>query len=262
MSLPVPEPGLSHVAARAAGSQPPAGSPATNFHLVSYFLGLTTALLIAGGALWLLNRPDPPAVVLAPPPTPAPTATSLPTATPAPIAVFVSGEVGAPGLYELAPGARIGDALVAAGGLLPGADPAAINQAQQLWDGAQLHVGPAPTATPALAPLPAPDAGPAVAPVVVDSTAPATGLSLALPTPTPLTTGSVSGDASDAGAGGGLVNLNSATAAELDSLPGIGPSKAQAIIDNRPFATVDELDSVPGIGASTLEQLRPLVTAP
>jgi competence protein ComEA len=260
MSLPVPEPGLSRVAAHAAGSQPPVERPAPNFHLASYFLGLTTALLIAGGALWLLNRPDPPAVVLAPPPTPAPTATPLPTATPAPIAVFVSGEVQAPGLYELSPGARIGDALAAAGGLLAGADPAAINQAQQLWDGAQLHVGPAPTATPALASTPAPDAGPTMAPVVVDGAAPASGLSLALPTPTPLNAGGVSGVAN--GGGGGLVNLNSATAVELDSLPGIGPSKAQAIIDNRPYATVDDLDSVPGIGASTLEQLRPLVTAP
>jgi competence protein ComEA len=81
-----------------------------------------------------------------------------------------------------------------------------------------------------------------------------------LPTPTPLNAGGVSGGAN--GGGGGLVNLNSATAVELDSLPGIGPSKAQAIIDNRPYATVDDLDSVPGIGASTLEQLRPLVTAP
>jgi competence protein ComEA len=56
------------------------------------------------------------------------------------------------------------------------------------------------------------------------------------------------------------VNVNSATAAELEALPGIGPAKAQAIIENRPYAAVDELDRVPGIGPATLERLRPLVT--
>ena len=57
-----------------------------------------------------------------------------------------------------------------------------------------------------------------------------------------------------------MVNLNTATATDLETLPGIGPSKAAAIIANRPYSTVDDLDKVPGIGPSTLEQLRPLVT--
>ena len=61
---------------------------------------------------------------------------------------------------------------------------------------------------------------------------------------------------------GELVNLNTATAGELESLPGIGPSKAAAIIENRPYATIDELERVPGIGAKTVAQLRDRVTAP
>ena len=57
-----------------------------------------------------------------------------------------------------------------------------------------------------------------------------------------------------------LINVNTAGGAELESLPGIGPTKAQAIIANRPYATIDELDRVPGIGPATLEQIRPHVT--
>ena len=67
---------------------------------------------------------------------------------------------------------------------------------------------------------------------------------------------------SAAAANGDLVNLNNASAAQLETLPGIGASKAAAIIANRPYATVDELDRVPGIGTKTLDQLRPYITAP
>ena len=64
---------------------------------------------------------------------------------------------------------------------------------------------------------------------------------------------------STSAAPGAPIDLNLATQEELDSLPGIGASKAAAIIANRPFATVDDMERVPGIGASTIERLRPLV---
>jgi competence protein ComEA len=62
------------------------------------------------------------------------------------------------------------------------------------------------------------------------------------------------------GGAGAPVNVNTATLEALDTLPGIGPTRAQAIIDGRPYASVDELERVPGIGPATLEQLRPFVT--
>ena len=214
------------------------------FHtvLLPYLLGLLTAFTLAGGALFVLRRPDPPPIQVMAPPTPAPTPTAAPTppptptATPGPIVVFVSGAVLAPGTFALSPGARIADAIAAAGGLRDDADGALVNQAERLFDGAQVHVPVANTAAPA----------------------PVAGLSGVLPTPTAETRTEVVVDAF----AGGQINVNTATQAELETLPGIGASRAQAIIANRPFASVDDLDRVPGIGQATLERLRPLVTAP
>jgi competence protein ComEA len=95
----------------------------------------------------------------------------------------------------------------------------------------------------------------AVAAAPVTAAGPPAGLSGVLPTPTPA--------AVRAGepvlALGVLVNINTATVAELETLPGIGASRAQAIVDNRPYQTVDDLNRVPGIGDATMNQLRPLV---
>lgn len=198
-----------------------------------YLLGLLTAFTLSGAGFFVLRRPDPPPIQLMPPPTPAPTATVTLTPTPGPVVVYVSGAVVTPGTFTLPAGARIVEAIAAAGGLRGDADGALINQAERLFDGAQVHV-PA-----AGAPVP----GPIV------------GLSGLVPTPTPETRA--------AGANlltGALINLNTATQAELESLPGIGASKAQGIIANRPYATVDDLERVPGIGAATVTRLRPLVT--
>ena len=77
------------------------GVPQTAFHLFSFLIGLLTALILVGGTVLLLRRPDPPPIAIQPPPTPAPTATPQPSPTPAPITVFVSGAVSAPGLVRV-----------------------------------------------------------------------------------------------------------------------------------------------------------------
>ena len=142
------------------------------------------------------------------------------------LVVHVVGEVQRPGLYRLRDGARIADAVHRAGGALRDADLAAVNLAAPLVDGIQVFV-------PSL--------------VAVGAVVPAGGASSA-----------------GGGAAGGLVSLSSATVAELDELPGVGPITAQKIIDYRtehgPFASVDDLDAVPGIGPTRIEQLRELVT--
>lgn len=172
-------------------------------------------------------------------PTPAPTATLAPTPTPAPIAIFVSGEVAQPSVYTLAPGSLVFDAIQAAGGLTATADPTAINQAMRLTDGMQIHVPPrgaAPTPQPFTAP--APTAAPPVA-----------GAS---PAPDSSTTA------------GGKVNINSASAAQLDALPGIGPVIAQRVVDYReahgPFTSVEQITAVSGIGDKLFEKIKDQIT--
>ena len=150
------------------------------------------------------------------------------------ITVYVSGEVVKPGVYVLLTTARIIDALQAAGGATSAADLVVVNLAAPLVDAAQIfipRVGSTPRAT-----LPRPHAGINL-PVVSSNT------------------GSSSADTAS-----GIVDLNSASISDLDSLPGVGPSTAQAIIDyrvaNGPYASVDDLLNVRGIGPSKLAAMR------
>jgi competence protein ComEA len=183
---------------------------------------LVVAVTLAGAGFWYVRSLPAPVEVRAStvPPTPAP-----PGATPSPAAVLlvdVAGWVRRPGVYEFAEGARVIDAIEAAGGARPGALLQSLSLAAPLVDGTQILV-PKEGAAP-------PDGGSGVA------------------------SGSVPG----------LVNVNTATNAELETLPGIGEVIAQAIVDHRtehgPFATVDQLLDVSGIGDATLESIRELVT--
>ena len=157
-------------------------------------------------------------------------------ATPGPaVFVHVHGRVALPGLYELAPGARVVDVVAAAGGFAADADQGAVNLARPLVDGEQLYV---------------PAAGETV-PGVVGQGSPGAG-------------GAAAQGSGAAGGTGGLVDLNAADAAQLEALPGVGPATSAAILDwrrqNGSFRSVDDLLDVSGIGEKTLETLRPLVT--
>ena len=153
------------------------------------------------------------------------TVTSPTTTLASSIVVYVAGAVAAPGVYTLAGSARVNDAVIAAGGPATSADLGVVNLAATLKDGERVYV---------------PTAGEAVPPVLQVATA--------------------AHDTSPAE----LVNINAATAEQLDVLPGVGPATAAAIVAHRqqhgPFQSVEQLGDVRGIGAAKLDALRGLVT--
>jgi competence protein ComEA len=158
------------------------------------------------------------------------------TTTPGVIVVDVVGAVRAPGVVNLAPTARVIDAIRAAGGAAAGADLSPLNLAAKLDDGARVAVP--------LLGQPPPPLDPAA---VSGSSNPASG--------------------SGVPAGGGPaapVNVNTAAVDQLESLPGIGPTLAAAIVAERErngmFRSVDDLTRVHGIGPGRLAQLRDFVT--
>ena len=155
--------------------------------------------------------------------------TLLPPPTPLPILVHVAGAVANPGVYSLPQDSRVQDALQAAGGLLPEASAGFLNLAAPLQDGELIFL---PTRIPTAPASP------------VDST-PATRSQI-VPT-----------------AVARRININTATLADLDTLPGIGPVTAQSIISYRaahgPFTTIERIMDVPGIGQTTFERIKDLI---
>lgn len=147
-----------------------------------------------------------------------------------PIVVSVEGAVARPGVYSLPGGSRVNDAIQASGGLTDDADVSGINLAARLRDEERL---------------------------IVPSRAQPT-----VTTPEQSATLEATGTATAESAR--LININTASAAELEELPGIGPALARAIIDyrtaNGPFRTIEELALVRGISLQMVDRLRPYVT--
>ena len=210
---------------------------------------VTSAVAVAvvcAGAWFLVRSPPPPSESALPiatasagaatPPEvtlPIPVTTSGPPVTTASvIVVHVAGSVQQPGVYELDVGERVDDAVARAGGATVEADLSRINLAAPLADGARVYVPAEGEEVPDAVPIGG--AGPGAATAGAD----------ALPA--------------------GPVDVNRASAAELESLPGVGPSTAAAIVAERdrngPFSSFEDLERVPGIGPAKLAALAGLVT--
>lgn len=189
-----------------------------------FLFGLGVGLLSVPLILLLNRQQTGVPVELLPPP---------PTATQIPIRVHLIGAVNAPGVYELPPGSILQDAINAAGGLTPSADAGRLNLARPLNDGEQF--------------------------VIPEASAP--GQPTSTPDPRGLLPTAPSGSAASPA---GLININTATQAELESLPEIGPATAQRIIEyrnaNGPFVAIEDIQNVRGIGPATFETIKPFIT--
>lgn len=179
---------------------------------------------------------------------------SSPTASggggpPAQVTVHVVGEVRAAGVLTLPQGSRVADAVAKAGGARPSADLGTVNLARLLVDGEQVRI---------------PKPGEVLPPQeVVSGGAGGAAGGHGVATGSAASAGG-GGAAGGAAGAGGLVNLNTATASEFETLPGVGPVLASRIVDWRTehgrFANVDELAEVSGIGEKIFAQLQSKVT--
>ncbi|MBN1658471.1 MAG: ComEA family DNA-binding protein [Anaerolineae bacterium] len=183
---------------------------------------------LAGAAWFQVRRTPTQSILLSPATAGSETATPFPTSTPSPLRIYVSGAVRHPEVYILQPGAIVKDALLAAGGASDDADLDRINLAAPVGDGQHVHVPRYGEA--AVTALPSDPYGSRAAP----------------------------------GGVGERVNINTATQAELETLPGIGPSLAARIVAHReahgPFAAPEDVTEVSGIGPAIFEKIRDLIT--
>ncbi len=206
-------------------------------------LVLLTGFVIAAGVVLLLRQdanapiqiygPAAPAED-GPPPSGLGTLAALRQAS-ADLRVYINGAVERPGVYALQPGDRLVEALAAAGGALPAADLAAVNLARRVQDEGYYYIPRVGEAPPSSA-----EAW-ASRDQVQTASAPVVGPAVS------------------------LIDLNTATVSELDTLPGIGPVRAQAIVDYRaqhgPFRSPQDITSVHGIGPAIYQQIQHLITA-
>jgi competence protein ComEA len=186
---------------------------------------LGTFLGLAGAAIILLVVAPPKGEPILLPPTP----------TPAAIMIYVTGAVKAPGVVSLPRQSRVLNAIEAAGGFSEDADAEAVNLAAKLNDGDRISV---------------PSRSAQATKMAVSSTTAALEPARKGATPTPTVTYPI--------------NLNTATAQELEALPGIGPSKSAQIIAYRqqkgPFKKIEEIQNISGFGPATFEKLKDLIT--
>jgi competence protein ComEA len=196
----------------------------------AHVLVILLAVIAAGSVQLWLRRPQPSPMIIS---TPAPTLTPTPvsTPTPAPLRVYVTGAVRQPDVYLFPAGSIVKEAIAAAGGATDDADLDRINLAVQLQDQQQVYV---------------PRQGEEAPPVP------------------PVVSASPGGEVGTRSGIVSLVNINTASAVELEALPGIGPTYAQRIVDyrqaNGPFAAVEGIMEVKGIGPGTLAKLEGLIT--
>lgn len=199
--------------------------------IMAYVVFLLMGAAGSVGTLTLFNRVQPAPILITPVP---PTAVPEPTATPGPITVFVNGAVNLPGLYALPRGSRVNDAITAAAGFAANAADDVVNLAQELQDGSQVYV-PSRSETTALPP---------VVSVPILNLSSGTGGQPEQPSE--------------------KVNINTASKDLLETLPGIGPSTAQKIVDYRDevglFTQIEDIMNVSGIGEGKFDKIKDQIT--
>ena len=211
--------------------------------------------VVCVGAWWLLRAPAPPlensiplvSIASASDSSSSSVVGAIPSTTLVgvrEVVVHVAGAVNAPGVYRLKPTARVIDAVNAAGGVTASADTAAVNLALPLLDAEQVYIPTRSSKKPHTT-------------VAVQRKLPTTPSS-----PSSAVAAAIVG-ATESSVKSALVNINTATALELEALPSVGPSTAKAIVSfrtkNGPFGKAEDLLKVPGIGDGKLAAMKPFV---